>query len=47
MGTQTDSAPDGASGSRVEWHKDFGSFKICRSGPEPKTFLLAEVKLQG
>jgi len=47
VGTQTDSAPDGASGSRVEWHKDFGSFKICRSGPEPKTFLLAEVKLQG
>jgi hypothetical protein len=27
-------APDG------EWYKDFGSFKICGSGPYPKTFLL-------
>ena len=23
-----------------EWYKDFGSFKICGSGPYPKTFLL-------
>ena len=23
-----------------EWHKDFGSFKICGSGSYPKTFLL-------
>ena len=23
-----------------EWYKDFGSFKICRQGPYPKTFLL-------
>ena len=27
-------APDG------DWFKDFGSFKICGSGPFPKTFLL-------
>jgi len=27
-------APDG------EWYKDFGSFKLCREGPYPKTFLL-------
>ena len=40
MRTQTDSAPDGASGARGERHKDFGSFKICRSGSEPNTFLL-------
>ena len=26
--------PDG------DWYKDFGSFKICGSGPYPKTFLL-------
>ena len=23
-----------------EWHKDFGSFKICGEGTYPKTFLL-------
>lgn len=23
-----------------DWYKDFGSFKICGSGPHPKTFLL-------
>ncbi len=23
-----------------DWYKDFGSFKICGSGPYPKTFLL-------
>jgi hypothetical protein len=27
-------APEG------DWYKDFGSFKICGSGPYPKTFLL-------
>jgi hypothetical protein len=27
-------APEGA------WFKDFGSFKICREGKYPKTFLL-------
>jgi len=27
-------APDGP------WYKDFGSFKICGQGPQPKTFLL-------
>ena len=27
-------APDGP------WYKDFGSFKICREGEFPKTFLL-------
>ena len=26
--------PDG------DWHKDFGSFKICGSGSYPKTFLV-------
>ncbi|MBY0374688.1 MAG: hypothetical protein K2Q23_11880 [Bryobacteraceae bacterium] len=26
--------PDG------DWFKDFGSFKLCGSGPFPKTFLL-------
>ena len=26
--------PDG------DWHKDFGSFKMCGSGSYPKTFLL-------
>ena len=23
-----------------DWYKDFSSFKICRQGPYPKTFLL-------
>jgi hypothetical protein len=23
-----------------DWYKDFGSFKICGSGPYPKTFLV-------
>jgi len=23
-----------------EWHKDFGSFKLCGEGSYPKTFLL-------
>ncbi len=23
-----------------DWHKDFGSFKICGQGSYPKTFLL-------
>ena len=23
-----------------DWFKDFGSFKLCGSGPLPKTFLL-------
>jgi hypothetical protein len=23
------------------WYKDFGSFKLCREGKYPKTFLLA------
>jgi hypothetical protein len=27
-------APDG------DWFKDFGSFKLCGTGPYPKTFLL-------
>jgi hypothetical protein len=22
-----------------DWYKDFGSFKICGRGPDPKTFL--------
>ncbi len=26
--------PDG------DWYKDFGTFKICGSGPYPETFLL-------
>jgi len=24
----------------ADWYKDFGSFKICGSGPYPKTFLV-------
>lgn len=24
-----------------DWYKDFGSFKICGRGSQPKTFLLA------
>ena len=24
----------------TDWFKDFGSFKICGRGPQPKTFLL-------
>ncbi|MGA3097037.1 MAG: hypothetical protein ABSF25_11320 [Bryobacteraceae bacterium] len=31
-----ESKPDVPDG---EWHKDFGSFKICCQGPYPKTFL--------
>jgi hypothetical protein len=23
-----------------DWYKDFGSFKLCGTGPLPKTFLL-------
>ncbi len=23
-----------------DWYKDFGSFKLCGSGPYPKTFLV-------
>jgi hypothetical protein len=23
-----------------DWYKDFGSFKLCGTGPYPKTFLL-------
>jgi hypothetical protein len=26
--------------TRGEWFKDFGSFRLCGSGPFPKTFLL-------
>jgi hypothetical protein len=33
--------PDG------DWHKDFGSFKICGQGPLPKTFLLLEQAAKG
>ena len=32
-----ESAPEVPDG---DWHKDFGSFKICGHGPLPKTFLL-------
>jgi hypothetical protein len=32
-----DSRPDVPAG---DWHKDFGSFKICGRGSYPKTFLL-------
>lgn len=31
-----DSEPDVPAG---KWFKDFGSFKICGEGPDPKTFL--------
>ena len=30
-----------------DWYKDFGSFKICGSGPYPKTFLLRGQVAQG
>lgn len=32
-----ESAPEAPEGP---WYKDFGSFKLCGSGPYPKTFLL-------
>lgn len=32
-----DSQPEVPEG---DWHKDFGSFKICGRGSYPKTFLL-------
>ena len=32
-----DSKPEVPAG---DWHKDFGSFKICGRGSFPKTFLL-------
>jgi hypothetical protein len=32
-----ESAPDAPDGP---WFKDFGSFKVCREGKFPKTFLL-------
>jgi len=31
-----ESGPDVPDG---DWSKDFGSFKICGRGPDPKTFL--------
>jgi len=34
-------APDG------EWYKDFGSFKLCGSGENPKTFLTKDMKPYG
>ena len=34
-------APEG------DWHKDFGSFKICGQGPYPKTFLLRRQAAKG
>lgn len=30
-----------------DWFKDFGSFKICGTGPYPSTFLTAEQKPWG
>ena len=30
-----------------EWHKDFGSFKLCGDGPYPMTFLLAGQPAKG
>ena len=32
-----ESEPDAPEG---DWHKDFGSFKICGEGKFPKTFLM-------
>jgi hypothetical protein len=32
-----ESRPDVPDG---DWHKDFGSFKICGQGPYPKTLLV-------
>ncbi len=31
----------GADGRFGAWYKDFGSFKLCGEGANPKTFLLA------
>jgi hypothetical protein len=30
-----------------DWHKDFGSFKICGQGSFPKTFLLCGQAAKG
>ena len=30
-----------------DWHKDFGSFKLCGRGRFPKTFLLREQAARG
>jgi hypothetical protein len=30
-----------------DWHKDFGSFKICGRGSLPKTFLLRRQAAKG
>ena len=30
-----------------DWFKDFGSFKICGTGPDPSTFLTTEQKAWG
>ena len=30
-----------------DWFKDFGSFKICGHGPNPKTFLLRGQSAKG
>ena len=34
-------APEG------EWYKDFGSFKLCGDGAQPKTFLLRGQSARG
>ena len=34
-------APEG------DWHKDFGSFKLCGRGKYPKTFLLRDQTAKG
>jgi hypothetical protein len=38
--TQPD-APDG------DWYKDFGSFKLCGTGPYPKTILTEAMRPYG
>ncbi len=39
-----ESRPDVPEG---DWHKDFGSFKICGRGSYPKTFLLRDQAAKG
>jgi hypothetical protein len=38
---QDPDVPDG------EWFKDFGTFKLCGSGRQPSTFLLAGQTARG
>jgi hypothetical protein len=37
-------APEAPAG---DWYKDFGSFKLCGTGPYPKTVLTARMRPYG